>query len=437
MNIGANGNKEKSTVGYVVFKNHLFLRSLFLILGFIGISQETEGRQLFKKDSTKAQVKPRKLYFIPLPVISYNPAFGAIYGVAASTNMLIGELDDTNLSSGFFNATYSSKKQLVLSLKTTIYTNHNDWILLGDWRFLDSSQPTYGLGTGKQSEIFLNEPGNGFELGDYKDGVDLEELMNFNLLRISQVALKRIKNEFYLGVGYHLDRYYNIDDTLLDLEGDPQRITNHFAYNVLHDFDLTQYSITGPSLNAVLDTRDNVNFPYKGRYAFAQYRFLPSWLGNQKSTHSWWLEYRQYWNVSKRVKRNTIALWAFANLTAFGKLPYMGLPALGWDQLGRSGRAYPQGRFRGENLIYSELEYRFRIPLFNKSPDFLGGTVFANATSASSIDQDIKLFQTIKGGAGAGLRFMFQKATRSNVTLDYGIGADGKGAIYFGLNEYF
>ncbi|WP_373398329.1 BamA/TamA family outer membrane protein [Algoriphagus halophilus] len=302
---------------------------------------------------------------------------------------------------------------------------------------MDSSQPTYGLGTGKQTEILVNEKQDGFELGDYKDGVDLAELMEFDLIRFHQVALRQVTQDLYAGLGYHIDRYTKIQDNLLDLESDPPRITNHFAYNTIHDFDLEKYTITGPSLNAVLDTRDNVNFPIKGRYAFAQYRFLPHWLGSDKSSHAWWLEYRQYWNVSKKVERNTIALWAYANITPYGKLPYMGLPALGWDQLGRSGRAYPQGRFRGENLFYSELEYRFRIPLLNKNPDFLGGVIFANSTSASSLDQDVKLFQSFKGGAGVGLRFMFQKATRSNVAIDYGIGADRKGAIFFNLNEYF
>ncbi|WP_373398328.1 hypothetical protein V8V91_00760 [Algoriphagus halophilus] len=90
-----------------------------LFLGNVGGS---EARQLFKKDSTKSEIKSKKLYFIPLPAISYNPAFGFIYGVAATSSILLGDPKDTKLSSGFLNATYSSKKQLVIGLKTTIYT---------------------------------------------------------------------------------------------------------------------------------------------------------------------------------------------------------------------------------------------------------------------------------------------------------------------------
>ena len=67
----------------------------------------------------------------------------------------------------------------------------------------------------------------------------------------------------------------------------------------------------------------------------------------------------------------------------------------------------------------------------------MGAVLFANMTTASASDLDVQLFDYLKMGGGAGLRFMMNRDTRANITLDYGIGADGKGAIYFGLNEYF
>lgn len=88
-------------------------------------------------------------------------------------------------------------------------------------------------------------------------------------------------------------------------------------------------------------------------------------------------------------------------------------------------------------MFYFEAEYRFRIPLIKKNPDLFGGVVYANATSASAHDLNVQLFDYFKPGVGIGLRFMFQKVTRSNVTLDYGYGADGKGAIYFNMKEYY
>lgn len=109
-------------------KNHKYFSCIVLIMVvalFLGNVGGSEARQLFKKDSTKSEIKSKKLYFIPLPAISYNPAFGFIYGVAATSSILLGDPKDTKLSSGFLNATYSSKKQLVIGLKTTIYTQKN------------------------------------------------------------------------------------------------------------------------------------------------------------------------------------------------------------------------------------------------------------------------------------------------------------------------
>jgi hypothetical protein len=168
-----------------------------------------------------------------------------------------------------------------------------------------------------------------------------------------------------------------------------------------------------------------------------QFKVFPTWFGSASNATGLWLEYREYFSLSKKVPRNVFAIWTYVNLTTSGRLPYMGLPAFGWDQQGRSGRAYPQGRFRGEQMFYFEAEYRFRIPLIKNNPDLFGGVVFANVTSASADDLGVKLFDDCTPGVGTGLRFMLQKATRSNVTLDYGYGADGKGAIYFNMKEYY
>ncbi len=405
---------------------------MFLLILFFesGWCQEADSLQ---------STSPRqgKLYFIPLPALSYNPAFGFIYGVAASGNILLGPPKDTRLSAGFLTATYSTKKQALFTLKTNIYSNHDRRILMGDWRVFLSSQPTYGLGTGPQSRILLDEKREEFLLGDYEDGIESAELMEFNLFRFHETVLFKVRPGFYLGAGYLFDKYWNIQDNLLDLEADIPYITNHYAYSVKHGFDPEGYIISGPGISVMYDTRDNVNSPYKGRYAFLQYKVFPTWMGNTRSATGLWLEYREYFSLSKKVPRNVFAIWTYFNLTTSGMLPYMGLPALGWDQLGRSGRAYPQGRFRGEQLFYFEAEYRFRIPLIKKNPDLFGGVVYANATSASAHDLNMQLFDYFKPGVGIGLRFMFQKVTRSNVTLDYGYGADGKGAIFFNMKEYY
>ena len=396
-----------------------------------------------KADSVKVKTGPQKgkAYFLPLPAIAVNPTFGVIYGLAASTSMFMGKPSNTRMSTSMGTLTYSTKKQLMFTFKTNVYLPKDNWIMLGDWRYFDTSQPTYGLGTGPQSVKLA--PGSGFE---YKDGMFSEpvpdaQLMRFKYLRIHETAFKRITTNFYAGIGYHLDIHSDIDDNLLDLDtigGKEPIITSHYAYSTKYGYNPEKYSLSGVSFNAMYDSRDNAATPYKGMYALITYRINPTFLGSDQSSSSLWLEYRDYISLSKKAQpSHMLAFWAYGNFQTSGHLPYLDLPALGWDQFGRSGRAYTQGRYRGENLIYSELEYRVHILGTKKNPDFMGAVAFLNTTTASNKDADIALFQYMNLGYGIGLRFMMNKASRTNVTVDYAWGDYGAHGIFLNVNETF
>ena len=172
----------------------------------------------------------------------------------------------------------------------------------------------------------------------------------------------------------------------------------------------------------------------------------PTFLGSSKNSSSLWLEYRNYISTSKKHPQNLIGIWAYGNFQTSGELPYLDLPALGWDQFGRSGRAYTQGRFRGQDLMYAEVEYRFRLGGLKNNPDFFGAVIFANATTASRREftddnnityNSINLFQYVEPAVGFGLRFMISKVTRTNLTLDYAIGMYGSKGIFLNFNESF
>jgi outer membrane protein assembly factor BamA len=226
----------------------------------------------------------------------------------------------------------------------------------------------------------------------------------------------------------------NIDDHQLDLSSSEQVITNHYNYQTIKNLPLEGYTQSGISLNLLYDSRDNVANTYKGRYAFASYRINPEFLGSTANSNSLWLEYRDYVSLDKSRPRNLIAFWAFGNFVTGGKVPYMFLPAVGWDMFGRSARPYTQGRFRGEDLVYAETEWRFPL---QKEKDKFGGVVFMNATSASSRTQNINVLNYYDMGYGLGLRYMISAKNRINICLDYGFGENGASGVFLNLNEMF
>ncbi len=390
-----------------------------------------------KEKTTSNEPEKGKIYFSPLPVIASNPTFGVLYGLAASTSMYTGDPSNTRMSTSLGTLTYSTKKQLMFTFKSNVYMPGDKWVLLGDWRYFDTSQPTFGLGTGPQSKKLASN-GIEYEDGMFSKRIPDEQMMEFKYIRFHETVLKQVKEYLYAGVGYHLDLHQDINDNLLDLNDNPPVITSHYAYSTEFGFDSNEYALSGLSTNVMYDSRDNAATPYTGRYALLTYRYNPTFLGSTEASSSLWLEYRDYWSLSSKPQpSHMLAFWWYGNFQTSGHLPYLDLPALGWDQFGRSGRAYTQGRFRGENLMYSELEYRYHLLGTKKNPNFMGGVVFANATTASNKAANIEMLDYLNFGYGFGLRFMMNKTSRTNLTLDYAWGDYGAHGLFLNVNETF
>lgn len=406
---------------------HLALLCLLAFSFSTAITQE-------EAEEVKPAKKEKNLSIIPLPVIAYNPTTAWMFGLAPGVSWFMGDPSNTSISSGLGSVIYTTNKQWILTAKTNVFLDGDSWNLMGDWRYFITSQPTYGLGTGPQSGKPI---GTGIENEDglFSQPISTAQMMEFNYLRFHETVLKRIQNSrFFVGLGYHLDIHSKINDNLLDLDADPPILTSHYTYQILHGMSTEKYILSGISINGLYDSRDNAVNPYSGRYAFASLRINPSFLGSEKGSSILWLEYRDYLHLSQERPRHLIGFWTYGWFTTSGDVPYLDLPAVGWDQFGRSGRAYTQGRFRGEDLLYGEIEYRFP---FQKAKETFGGVVFVNATTASNRNGEIDLFQYLDYAYGVGLRVMINKKSRANLSLDFAWGKYGASGFYLGLNEVF
>lgn len=383
---------------------------------------------LFRKEG-KASKPPKKLSALILPNISSNPTNGFILGIGGALGWYMGPKETTKVSSAPFTAAVTSKSQLITFIKPNIYTKDNKFYLQGNWSFYLYSQSTYGLGT--------NSP----DTGSVPSGISWMGEgtgkaffpMNFNYVKILQIVNKNVVDELYAGIGYALDHYYSIHDLYLNTDTTPILNTPHHYYSVKNNFDTNKYTLSGVSLNVVYDTRDNQINPYKGYYANINYRINPTWLGSDQNSSSLWLEFRTYVNMRKKTPRNVLAFWVFGDFVLSGEVPYLTLPYLGEDQRSRSGRGYTNGRFRGDKIVYGEVEWRFPISQCTK---ILGGVLFVNAVTTSNPNTGEKLFQYVRPAVGCGIRVMVNKYFRTNINLDFAIGKQSKG-FYFSGQETF
>ena len=167
-------------------------------------------------------------------------------------------------------------------------------------------------------------------------------------------------------------------------------------------------------------------------FANINYRFNPALTTSQHASNVLFMEYRYFLPLSKINKQHVLGIWATGHLVTSGRVPYLNLPSIGWDQRSRGGKGYIQGLFRGQKMAYFESEYRFPI----SCNQLISGTVFANFTTTSDSDRDIRLFQYIQPAAGLGLRILINKATRTNLVLNYAVGRHSK-AFYLNAGETF
>jgi outer membrane protein assembly factor BamA len=414
-------------------KSYIFCFSLmlFVLAIFNSVAQNIEVAEkicpvkslpdLFKKKDSVLVLKPKKNnFFLIIPVIGSQPATGFSYGFVTQYTFKGKKVDD-KYSSINLGATYTEKKQLLLNFKNSVMLKNNSVFLSGDWRFYIFSQANYGLGT---DIIPPRNRDSGFDLNAIK------EPMNYNYFKFHQTVSWEVKNNYYVGAGVHLDWYTTITDENLDLANG--NFTNHYNYNLKYGFNENEYVVNGLSLNLLYDSRDNQINTHHGMFANINYRINPAFNQSQDVSSVLYAEYRYFLPLSKNNEQHVFSLWATGQFVTTGNVPYLNLPSIGWDQRSRSGKGYVQGLFRGQKMVYFETEYRFPI----SCNQLISGTVFANLTTASDKDREIRLFQYIQPAVGLGLRILIDKATRTNLVLNYAWGRHSD-AFYLNAGESF
>jgi outer membrane protein assembly factor BamA len=377
--------------------------------------------ELFKKKDSLHVVKPLKnSFFIVIPVIGSQPATGFMFGFTGQYTFKGKSIAD-KYSTINLGAQYTEKNQLLINCKNSLMLSHNKITLSGDWRYYIFTQPNYGLGTDIIPPVRDNE--------DFSIEA-LEEPMDYNYLKFHQTVSWRVKGDFYVGTGIHIDLYGSIFDYDLDVPNG--QYTAHYNYNTANGFSNNEYFVNGVSLNLLYDSRDNQINANHGSYANINYRMNPALNGNQRPSSILFAEYRHFIPLSKTNKQHVLGFWTYGQFVTSGVVPYLNLPAIGWDARSRGGKGYVQGLFRGNNLSYFEVEYRFPI----SCNQLISGTVYTNFTSASDIEKNIKMFDYIQPAAGVGLRILIDKATRTNLIANYAWGRSSK-AFYLNAGESF
>lgn len=388
------------------------------------INKQYDVGDLFRNvlhPSRKADTLKKKSGITIIPNVASNPSIGSQIGIKAVAGRKLGTDPTTFMSVAATSASITTKGIIYFYVNHNIFTPGNRWNYQGGLVVAKTVTPDYGLGigegaTGSNEDMILTNAA--------RKGRALHSL----LFSFREKAYKEIAQNLFLGAGVSFDVRKSIEDRLTP-EGD---LTPYEIYSARKGFNTSGYSSNGLLFNMQYTTRDNQNRAYKGIYADAGFRINQTWLGSSKSAVQFNTDFRKYFSLSTSNPEHVIAFWNWGSYLLGGSLPYLELSGTGRDANFRSGRGYVVQYFKGTQYNYSEVEYRFPI-LANK---FISGVTFLNMQTAND-ELGTKLFKVWQPGAGAGLRVLFNKATRTNLCLDYAWGKYGSRGFFLGLNEAF
>ncbi|MBO0932034.1 BamA/TamA family outer membrane protein [Fibrella aquatilis] len=354
---------------------------------------------------------PNKPQWAILPSLNYGPATGFAIGGILTSTFYPKNTPRTRLSTAQLYVGYSQYNQTFVSALSNIWTRGHRFNIQGDYRFHNFPTVTFGLGSHTQ-------------LANASD-------VTYNHIRFHQTVYTAISHDYMLGTGFLYDRHFDIDNVAAD--GLPT------------DFDrygrTAASTSSGVAVGLLRDRRGNPNNPTGGSYLMVQYRYFTQALGGSSNWQALWFDYRRYVPLGGRLEKQ-LAFWAFDWVTFGGAAPYLDLPATSWDTFGNTGRGYTLGRFRGTGFYYAEAEYRTQLT----TNGLLGAVFFANAQTVTdwrgSSATPIDIITPTHGivvwpGVGGGIRVKVNKNARTNMAIDYAIGAGGSSGLYFNLNEVF
>jgi hypothetical protein len=356
-----------------------------------------------------------------VPNIAANPTIGAQLGIKAVAGRRLGNDPKTLLSVAATSASITSKGILYFYVNHNIFTPGNKWNFQGNIVAAKTVTPDYGLGIGH--DIDGGTPAQKI----LADGGHKVYAIHSYYYNIREKVYKNIGDNFFVGAGlsFEIRRNITTKDTI-------NNATPSSVYNNEHGFPQDHYSANGFLFNVAYTTRDNPNRAYKGVYFDAGVRINQTWIGSTKNSVQVTSDLRKYVSLSDISPETVIAFWNWGSYLISGDVPYLELPGTARDGSFRSGRGYTSQYFKGTQFNDTEVEFRFPI-LANK---FLSGVTFASMQTAND-EHGTKLFQVFQPGYGAGLRVLFNKATRTNLALDYAFGKYGNKGFFLNLNESF
>jgi len=286
--------------------------------------KDTVSKEPARKDSSgfdRFNAKAERLFkILPVPIYSYSPEAGNIYGLAKFNVINLSKKDTISKASklsGVF--TTSTLGRINASIATQLVFDENKYVII--------SYVNY-----KKEPEYIWDIGNTITDDPEQDIV--------NRFVFAGTALRLVAKDFYVGVPFEVADYFGIT-----VDSNSFLIKDNVT-------GLQGGTSVGLGLAAAYDTRDNRYNPHHGSYILGTAIFYPgSWGPYAFSKYG--IDARKYlpW------KDNVIAGQVTSSY-ATGNVPFYELSEMGGDS---QMRGYYEGGLRDNVLVDAQVELRLHI----------------------------------------------------------------------------
>jgi hypothetical protein len=323
--------------------------------------------------------------FIVYPVFYFSPETSLGLGVTTFKLFHIGKESRTSNMSG--TAMYTFKNQLLVDGSTTMFLDHEKWLIKGRVGARHFPEYFYGVGekTPKADKM----------------------LTSYSYYNVSGMFYRRLFKGAFLGIQTTYNNYFDVSfkgSTPTDLVG----------VSGANNFGL------GGSF--LLDRRDNIINARKGVYAELSALVFSDQMGSKYSYKSYVVDFRKYFSLNEK----SVIAFQVMSLMKVGIVPFLQLSYLGGSDI---MRGFYSGRYRDKVLVATQVEYRRQL-----TEDF-GAVAFFGLGNVTDVVSNFD-FRNLKNSIGIGGRYMLDKKDRMNLRMDVGFG-NGHPNFYIAVAEAF
>ncbi len=374
-----------------------FATLLFFVCLFLA-TDSVQGQSFLKRyisnliNDTTDVSKPR---FMTYPTIAYSPETSLEIGFN-SLYVYYAKRDTTNRLSEINAFTFVTlENQYGVLLDHAMYSHEDKYFFLGKIRLQSFPLLYYGIGANTPKE--------------YQARVDANQIW------IKERVLRKLRKNLFLGLELDFQRLSQVDFVKND---EFESIELPLGYQGFTNF--------GIGTGIVYDNRHNVLNVRDGFFSEVGFLHYSPVFSDFEFT-SFFSDTRIYRPIGQR---NVFAAQLLGQFNT-GNIPFNQLALMGGETM---MRGYYTGRFRDNNQIAAQTEFRF-LPLPLGFSKRIGASVFGSVATVFPTMREISVKNLVWAG-GAGLRFLLFPKKDIYARLDLGVTPEGTG-FYIYLGEAF